>query len=88
MPAVRAAQLSFPPNSGNVVAIQVHHLIPRSHEVFDKRLLRVVIRIDFLRHVQRRARQDHRPVCPKVLGIDEHFFTRKKGYATTFCDLK
>jgi len=25
--------------------------------------------------------------CPKVLGIDEHFFTKKKGYATTFCDL-
>lgn len=42
----------------------------------------------FLRHLQRRARQDHPPVCPKVLGIDEHFFTRKQGYATTFCDLK
>jgi len=42
----------------------------------------------FLRHLQRRARQDHAPLCPKVLGIDEHFFTRKKGYATTFCDLK
>ena len=26
--------------------------------------------------------------CPQVLGIDEHFFTRKHGYATTFCDLK
>jgi transposase len=26
--------------------------------------------------------------CPVVLGIDEHFFTKKKGYATTFCDLK
>lgn len=25
--------------------------------------------------------------CPRVLGIDEHFFTRRKGYATTFCDL-
>jgi len=25
---------------------------------------------------------------PQVLGIDEHFFTRRKGYATTFCDLK
>ena len=25
---------------------------------------------------------------PLVLGIDEHFFTRKKGYATTFVDLK
>lgn len=28
----------------------------------------------------------NRPI-PKVLGIDEHFFTRKDGYATTFCDL-
>jgi transposase len=28
------------------------------------------------------------PVCPQVLGIDEHFFTRRLGYATTFCDLK
>jgi transposase len=26
--------------------------------------------------------------CPAVLGIDEHFFTRKKGYATTFVDLR
>jgi transposase len=25
---------------------------------------------------------------PLVLGIDEHFFTKKKGYATTFVDLK
>jgi len=25
--------------------------------------------------------------CPKVLGIDEHFFSRKDGYATTLCDL-
>jgi transposase len=25
--------------------------------------------------------------CPRVLGLDEHFFSRKEGYATTFCDL-
>ena len=25
--------------------------------------------------------------CPRVLGIDEHFFSRRAGYATTFCDL-
>lgn len=25
--------------------------------------------------------------CPRVIGIDEHFFSRKKGYATTLCDL-
>lgn len=27
-------------------------------------------------------------MAPIVLGIDEHFFTKKKGYATTFVDLK
>ncbi len=26
--------------------------------------------------------------CPSVMGIDEHFFTRRLGYATTFCDLR
>jgi transposase len=25
--------------------------------------------------------------CPRVLGIDEHFFTKRQGYATTLCDL-
>ena len=27
-------------------------------------------------------------LCPKVMGIDEHFFTKKQGYATTICDLQ
>lgn len=27
-------------------------------------------------------------VCPKVLGIDEHHFSKKDGYATTLCDLR
>ena len=26
--------------------------------------------------------------CPQVLGIDEHFFTQKEGFATTLCDLR
>lgn len=26
--------------------------------------------------------------CPQILGMDEHFFTRRQGYATTLCDLK
>ena len=26
-------------------------------------------------------------VCPRILGIDEHFFSRRPGYATIFCDL-
>ena len=35
----------------------------------------------------RRSEMANRP-CPKILGIDEHFFTRKRGYATTLVDLK
>jgi transposase len=31
--------------------------------------------------------QRQAPLCPRILGIDEHFFSRKDGYATTFCDL-
>jgi len=40
---------------------------------------------DFLK--LRAAERSSAP-CPQVLGIDEHFFTRRLGYATTFCDLK
>lgn len=39
---------------------------------------------DFL-HLERKKQDRSR--WPRVLGIDEHFFTRKKGYATTFADL-
>jgi transposase len=34
-----------------------------------------------------RVAQHAERVAPKVLGIDEHFFTRKQGYATTFANL-
>lgn len=40
---------------------------------------------DFL--IRKAAEMSSEP-CPEILGVDEHFFTRKKGYATTFCDLK
>ncbi len=33
--------------SGEVEAIKIHHLVPRSHKVTHKRLLRVVTCIDF-----------------------------------------
>ena len=42
----------------------------------------------FQHGLQRQFAQWHPLRCPSVLGIDEHFFTRRKGYATTFCDLK
>jgi transposase len=40
---------------------------------------------DFLRRV---AGERTSSLCPQILGIDEHFFTRRLGYATTFCDLR
>lgn len=40
---------------------------------------------DFVSH---RVKELQGRSCPQVLGIDEHFFSRKQGYATTFVDLK
>ena len=39
-------------------------------------------------YLRRLAAERASPRCPQILGIDEHFFTRRLGYATTFCDLK
>lgn len=41
-----------------------------------------------LHFLERLAAERRGRSCPAVLGIDEHFFTRRQGYATTFCDLK
>lgn len=38
-------------------------------------------------HLGLRVSERENSPCPRVLGIDEHFFTRKEGYATTLCDL-
>lgn len=38
--------------------------------------------------IKQRVSELYRASCPQILGIDEHFFTRKKGYATTLVDLK
>jgi transposase len=42
----------------------------------------------FRKGLRRQFTEWHPPCCPRVLGIDEHFFTRRKGFATTLCDLK
>jgi transposase len=39
------------------------------------------------RFLERLMAERKNDLCPRVLGIDEHFFTRKKGFATTLCDL-
>jgi transposase len=42
----------------------------------------------FQHFLQRELAERRGAPCPRVLGIDEHFFSRKDGYATTFCDLR
>lgn len=42
----------------------------------------------FHEHLELKERQFASQLCPVLLGIDEHFFSKKEGYATTFCDLK
>jgi transposase len=38
--------------------------------------------------VEYRVKELEGRLCPLVMGIDEHFFSRKEGYATTLVDLK
>ena len=42
----------------------------------------------FQRGLQRQFAACHSTRCPPVLGLDEHFFTRRLGYAATLCDLR
>ena len=39
-------------------------------------------------HIRSRVSELSGRHCPQILGIDEHFFSRRQGYATTFVDLK
>ncbi|GAB3039851.1 ISL3 family transposase [Bowmanella dokdonensis] len=39
-------------------------------------------------HISQKYKEIVSRPCPEMLGIDEHFFTRRKGYATTMVDLK
>jgi transposase len=42
----------------------------------------------FQRGLQRQFGEWHAARCRQLLGIDEHFFTRRRGYATMLCDLR
>ena len=42
----------------------------------------------FQHGLKRQFAEWHAPRCPPVLGIDEHYFNPRQGYATIFCDLR
>jgi transposase len=62
--------------------------ISRSRLAKRERISSATVERWFGNYLRLRAAERASPVCPQVLGIDEHFFTRRLGYATTFCDLK
>jgi len=62
--------------------------ISRSRLAKRERISSATVERWFGDYLRRLAGERASPVCPPILGIDEHFFTRKLGYATTFCDLK
>jgi transposase len=42
----------------------------------------------YQRHYEEQHKELINKACPVVLGIDEHFFSKKEGFATTLCDLR
>lgn len=42
----------------------------------------------YQRRYQLESKESINSPCPIVLGIDEHFFSHKQGFATTLCNLK
>jgi transposase len=54
----------------------------------DVKLGKATIERWYHQHYQREYAERQNDPCPSVLGIDEHFFSRKQGFVTTFCDLK
>jgi transposase len=62
--------------------------ISRSRLAQRERIASATVERWFTDYLSREAAERATRVCPRILGIDEHFFTRRHGYATTFCDLK
>ncbi len=57
--------------------------VAQDFKIGEATVQRDVNRFTFIKNQEKSSNQ-----CPEYLGIDEHFFTKKKGYATTFCDLR
>lgn len=62
--------------------------ISRSRLAKRERISSATVERWFGEYLRRTAAERASPLCPQVLGIDEHFFSRRHGYATTFCDLR
>jgi hypothetical protein len=62
--------------------------ISRSRLAQRERLSSATIERWFVRYLELLAGERIARECRQIPGIDEHFVTRRRGYTTTFCDLK
>jgi transposase len=62
--------------------------ISRSRVACRERIAAATVERHSKHFLRRLAAERSGAPCPRVLGIDEHFFSRARGYATTFCDLR
>ena len=62
--------------------------ISRSRLAQRERLSSATIERWFVRYLELLAGERIARECRQLPGIDEHFVTRRRGYTTTFCDLK
>jgi transposase len=62
--------------------------ISRSRLAQRERISAATVERWFAHDPRLQASEPASPLSPQILGIDEHFFTKRLGYATTFCDLK
>ena len=68
--------------------IDLHHKgIAQSVLARDYRMGSATIERWYHRYSERKLHELKNRPCPRVIGVDEHFFTRRQGYATTFADL-
>lgn len=69
------------------VFVQHHEGISQKRLAERERLGSATVHRWYQEFLDLKLRERQNDPCPRVLGIDEHFFSRKDGYATTFCDL-
>ncbi len=70
------------------VGLRHHHGTNKRVAASDMGIGEATVERYYNRYLKLQANESTNASCPKILGIDEKYFTKKKGYMTTFVNLK
>jgi len=70
------------------IFLQHHQGVPQRTLALQERLGSATVERWYRELLELKSHERWDAACPRILGIDEHFFTKKKGFATTLCDLE